>query len=427
MRAQVLFVALLAVVAVAAADVETSAAAAADADPKAVDSVAPEKPKTFKPHMHRRGALRSGHVRPYPVGYDTAKYRHDVRWRNGGVAMTTEQLLKRFPQADTRVSVNVPSADRRASAGAYDWETPEYEFEYVARTGEDVRGRRPRRQPRQNLPVVHYPRRVPQGGRRARTPRAEGGAARKQRKAGGKKVVAQKPKGKRTRTASQRLDRLEKVMTFALRQLKRNLKRSKRLEKFAVKSKKAISLIARALSGDEKGMKLSTQHIELLRRAALKTKTQLQNLHARSKLLASASKKHKKVIQTIASELVGTQKTQNQIIDNVKALRKAALSAEKGLRNLDVRSKASTVMLAAHAQKIVKNEKNVAAATQQSKVTQFNVKALHDAAVNAQKAILNVDARLVTATRNAAKQKKALQIAFNAISKAAAKKSAKKF
>jgi len=422
MLSKVVLVTLLAVVAVAAADVETEAA-------PAKENASADKPTTFKPHMHRRGALRSGHVRPFPVGYDTAKWRHDVRWNNGGVALTTEQLLKRFPDADTRHNTVVPSKDWR---GAYDWETPEYEFEYVARTGEDVRGRRPRRIARQNLPVVHYPRRIPVGGRPARTPRAPG--SRRGRRSGRRPAASRKPKTpkastqqkpkaakKAKRTSAQRLDRLEKVMTFALRQLKRNLKRSKRLETFATKSKRAIQLIAKALSGDEKHMKLSANHMEMLRRAALKTRAQLTNLHKRSKALASISKKHKQIIGTIAKELVKTQNSQNQIVDNVKVLRAAAHAAETGIKNLDTRSKATTVLIGEHAKKIVKNEKNLQQTNAQQKATVFNVKALHNAASNAQKAIRLLDARSLKSARTQANEKTALKLAFGAIKQLAKK------
>jgi len=213
-------------------------------------------------------------------------------------------------------------------------------------------------------------------------------------------------------------------VTFALRQLKRNLSRSKRLEKFATKSKRAISLIAKTLAADEKKQKLSVAQVAGLQKAANAAKAQLEALHTETAALAKASQSHKTVISTIAKELVKTQNTQNHIIDNVTALRTAAKAAEKGIKNLDMRNKASTVMIAEHAKKIVKTEKDVHHTTKTMAATAHNVKALHKAAVNAQKAILNLDARQVKTSRSRKNEKKALKLAFGAIKKLAVKANA---
>jgi len=454
--------------AVAEGEAEAEAEAEVDEEGKPKKTVKTDGKTIIKPHMHARGALRRGHVKPYPVGYNSAKYRAPKYYR-GGRAKTTEELLHNYPQVDTRKEIQIPGE------GQYNWETPEYAHEYNARTGMSARRPVPR-QGRKSIPVVHYQRGThhmrPRNGRRGslrhhsstkprrantpkaakpdrvpRRPRRSGRRAHPRRRSSKKLdgahmghagVIAKKNGGKKSRkhrlSQEDRLSRLEKTMTFALRELGRHLGRMRKVERFAQKGKKAITLIAKTLKDNQQRVTLATQQVDALRQSQVRTNANLQNLHLRSKGLNGLMKKHKKVIKLIATEYAKSirtnKKSRGQVKSNVaslakykKVLKMIAQEYAKSIRTnkkarAHVKANAAQVdalrknvgdilenqrkAILASAQRMQKDERQVIA-------NEINTKALHTFAQNAQAAILDLDKRLKATSALAQKEKQAFR------------------
>lgn len=240
------------------------------------------EPKTVKPHMHPRGALRHTHVHAFPVGYEPQNFRRDVQYFGGGAPVTTEQLHRNFPHADRRITVDVKGASR----GTYDWDTPEYQFEYEQRTGEvAASGLSSSR----DLPVIHYPRgSLPRAGRKA-APKAKAQA----------KAQAQAPAPKADVTSE--ISRLEKGLAFALRTLSAHQTAITKAQKRSQKQKNAIKLLAKHAQKNRKAVRVLATHAQKNRAAV--------------RVLAKNAQKNRAAVRLIAKHLAGDEK---RIVANSK-------------------------------------------------------------------------------------------------------------